>query len=390
MTLFVFLVTTSMAFIYIILPTGNEEKFDFSVLLSVHSLKVSMEKRLGIPYELQKVYHSGQLLDDNRSLWDQHVSSGGTLKLEVDLWWNKLVSLSLQGNTATLGRRVSIPMQQIGETNRIFVTLFVCATRGNPKGVDNLLSMHKDFDLASTTRVTGRTVLHAAVLSGSLKCVEEVKKHAGMRFEQLLNIKDKSGQTVLDGLSINDERMLNYVNKFLSSPIDIEQLKNKDNHENQKENTCIIEPGIKEIKEKQNKPAIKEITITRENNLPRLDRSKEETNGNIASISQIENPVQTPAISVAPIIIEKTENSRALRVGEAKQGTKDQIGHLPVIPHRENTGQMYSPRPMRKTSQSSYVPHISNKQPRPPTQEKKRAVAGKMMESNLRKFSAAK
>lgn len=379
-----------MSFLQIILPNGSEEKLDFSVLLSVHSLKVSMEKRFGIPYELQKVYHLGQLLDDNRSLWDQHVSTGGTLKLEVDLWWNKLVSLSLQGNTATLGRRVSIPMQQIGETNRIFITLFVCATRGNPKGVDNLLAMYKDFDLASTTKVTGRTILHAAVLSGSLKCVEEVKKYAGMRFEQLLNIKDKSGQTVLDGLSINDERMLNYVNKFLSSPINIEQLKNKDNDENQKESTFIIEPSIKEIKEKQNKGAIKEITVTRENNIPRLDRSKKETKGNIASIGQIENHTQTPTISVAPIIIEKTESSRALRLGEAKPDTKDQIGHLPVIHQRENSGQMYSPRPMRKTSHSSYVPHISSKQPRPPSQDKKKAVAGKMMESNLRKFSAAR
>eukprot|EP00111_Clytia_hemisphaerica_P016688 TCONS_00049485-protein len=77
-----------------------------------------------------------------------------------------------------------------------------------------------------------------------------------------------------------------------------------------------------------------------------------------------------------------------MKIGESKPVSNNPSNHLPMIP--QANVQKYSPRPARKASQSSYVPTISNKQPRPPSQEKKqRPVAGKMMESNLRKFSAA-
>ena len=380
----------------VLLPTGSTEQLEFSVLLSAYSLKVTIEKRIGIPYELQKVYGAGKLLDDNKSLGDQHVCPGGTIKCDVDMWWNRLVSLALQGNTATLGRRVSIPMQQIGESNRILTTLLICATRGNPKGVDNLLIMHKDFDLASCTQITGRTILHAAVLSGSLKCVEQIKKYAGMKFEQLLRVKDKSGQTPLDGLTANDTRMLNYVNKFLSSPIDIEQLKNIDNKELvTMDNSYIVEPSLREIKERNKKKPEQQEPL--QIHVPLLERNKENNKPEQfyihPSSTSDATSRQAPMISVAPIIIENTENGKSLTIGESKPVPDGPSGYLPVIPPVQNGSnvQKYSPRPARKASQSSYVPHISNKQPRPPSQEKKRPpVAGKMMDSNLKKFSAAR
>ena len=389
----------------IYLPSGIAEQLEFSVLLSTYSLKVTIEKRTGIPYELQKIYGAGKLLDDNKSLGDQHVSPGGMIKCDVDMWWNKLVSLALQGNTATLGRRVSIPMQHIGESNRILTTLLICATRGNPKGVDNLLTMHKDFDLASCTQVTGRTILHAAVMSGSLKCVEQIKKYAGMKFEQLLRVKDKSGQSPLDGLTANDTRMLNYVNKFLSSPIDIEQLKNVDNKDlttRVVDNSYIIEPSLREIKERNKKKLEQQnekepLPI----HVPLLDRDKE--NNKPDYLNRQPSPTTSPfvnesapIISVSPIIIENTENGRSLTIGESKPIPDTASGHLPIIPPSQQSVTSvpkFSPRPGRKASQSSYVPHISSKQPRPPSQDKKRQqppVAGKMMDSNLRKFSAAR
>lgn len=384
------------------LPSGIVEQLEFSVLLSTYSLKVTIEKRTGIPYELQKIYGAGKLLDDNKSLGDQHVSPGGTIKCDVDMWWSKLVSLALQGNTATLGRRVSIPMQQIGESNRIVTTLLICATRGNPKGVDNLLTMNKDFDLASCTQVTGRTILHGAVMSGSLKCVEQIKKYAGMKFEQLLRVRDKFGQSPLDGLTANDTRMLNYVNKFLSSPIDIEQLKNVDNKDLTRvvDNSYILEPSLREIKERNKKKLEQNEPLPI--HVPLLDRDKE--NNTPDYLGRQQPPSSTsfisdsaPIISVAPIIIENTENGKLLTIGESKtMPDSTTLGHLPIIPPSQQNGTSvpkYSPRPARKASQSSYVPHISSKQPRPPSQDKKRQqppVAGKMMDSNLRKFSAAR
>ena len=413
------------------LPTGTSEKLDFSTLLSAYSLKVTIEKRTGIPYELQKLYGAGKLLDDNKSLGDQNVSQGtGIIKCDVDMWWQKLVSLALQGNTTTLGRRVSIPMQQAGESNRILATLLICATRGNPKGVDNLLTINKDFDLATCTKVTGRTILHAAVLSGSLKCVEQIKKYAGMKFEQLLRLKDKSGQTPLDGLTVNDSRMLNYVNKFLSCPVDIEQLENIDRAESgvggdvlNNDNSYIIEPSLREIKER-NKKFLEDRRGSEQLPTPHvpllLERDKENnepaptmTSPQNSDFNSSQSPEiminqhqqqETSIVSVAPIIIENTENGRSFTIGESKLSSHMGPGisaasgqHLPIIPNGGAGGgnmvQKFSPRPARKGSQSSFVPHISSKpQPRPPSQEKKQRtpVAGKMMDSNLRKFSAAR
>lgn len=389
------------------LPNDATENINFSVLLSTRNLKIAIEKKTGIPFELQRVHFSDVPLDDNKSLEDQSVKNGSLIHVQVDMWWKKIVSLSLQGSTATLGRRVSVPMQQIGEGNRTFVTLLICATRGVPQGIASLLSLYKDFDFNTVTKVTGRSLFHAAVTSRSLKCVEELKKHVGLNFEKFLYVKDKSGLSPLDELSTYDTRMLHYINKFLSSPLTVEQVENRKNIEHtSRENTYDIEPNIEDIKEEDKDsrsesmtpsielytPQYKQLPVLKENMMSKLGRIKEDQKINTEVTKR--NTDHTIS-SMASLLVEQTDTSKTIKVGEARIIQKNTRNHLPVIQQKKDTFvPAYSPRPVRRAPQmtSQLTPIQVARQPHPPSpsQQKKRPVAGLLMESNLRKFSAAR
>ena len=213
-------------FLLLQLPSGVSEKINFSSALMVSFLKNTVEKLYGIPYELQVIKYNGNILNDDKVLQEEGIIDGSNINVEVDVWWAKLISCSLQGDYASIKKRLSVPMQQVDQANWIFISLFISAARGDPSALVNILNFYNDFDIKTTTRMTGRTILHAAVCSGSLKCVEEIKKRASLQFEQLLYLKDKSGCSPLGCLTSNNARMMNYINKFISNPIKIEQLEN--------------------------------------------------------------------------------------------------------------------------------------------------------------------
>lgn len=209
------------------LPADIQEDVSIKPSSNIQSLKYMIEKKYGIPCELQKIEFNGVCMKHEDVLGSRGVTECSEIIVNVDIWWTKLVSLCLRGNNVTLYRRVSVTMQQTTEINRAFITLFVSATRGFDKNVSCLLFNYRSFDLKLATKITGRTLLHAAISSGNLQCLESIKKHAGMNFERLLYTKDKRGVSAIDELTLQNECMINYINKFVSKVITPEDILKK-------------------------------------------------------------------------------------------------------------------------------------------------------------------
>ena len=363
--------------IYLRLPANIHEKQNITNSISVHHLKTIIERLYGIPCELQILENNGKTLQDGRSLQAEGVNDNSEIVVNVDFWWVKIVSLSLQGNSQTLGRRVSVPMQQIAEGNRIFVSLFISAARGYVNSVKKMLETFKDFDLSTCTKITGKTVLHAAISSGSLKCVEEIKKNAGMKFEQLLYQKDKSGTSPLGALCRNNLRMLNYVNKFISRPISPNNCEYPQPTSYEKENTFIVD---KQNKRSEGKESFSKLGnhLKNEAKIPKLEREKS------GSVKITPTRDERETSSVSPLIHEKTENSSIIRIGHESPINEKLL--LPTIGNPSN-----GKGPVIRKSLSPTNLNVLPRSPRPPTRDnKKRAVAGVLTDSNIRKFSASK
>lgn len=363
--------------IYLRLPANIREKQNITNSISVHHLKTIIERLYGIPCELQILENDGNTLQDGCSLEAERVNDNSEIIVNVDFWWVKIVSLSLQGNSQTLGRRVSVPMQQIAEGNRIFVSLFISAARGYVNSVKKMLETFKDFVLSTCTKITGKTVLHAAISSGSLKCVEEIKKYAGMQFENLLYQKDKSGTSPLGALCRNNMRMLNYVNKFISRPISPNNCEYPQPTNHEKENTFIVDKQNKRSESKESFSKLGNYS-TNEAKIPKLEREK---SGSII-ITSAKDERETN--SVSPLIHEKTENSTTIRIGN-----ESLIYEKVLLPTIENPSNGKGPVIRKSLSPTNL--NVLPRSPRPPTRDnKKQAVAGVLTDSNIRKFSASK
>lgn len=409
--------------LFLKLPANLQIKLTFSPTLTVHNLKNSIEKLYGVPCELQRLQYSGKVLEGEKILGKAGVIDGAVISVGVNEKWLELISMSLQGNTKMVQQLLSVTQQNEKNDNRTFVALFICATKCYPSCIANILSVNKEFDLKATTRVTGRTVLHAAITSGSLKCVEAIKKFAGMKFEQLLYVEDRTGCSPLACLSCSNLRMLNYINKFISTPLSIQDVEKfcanvtnpittvegEEVNSIEKENTYVIETDQK-VETKDNilinknqmnniKNADKALQQKSTNTCTPgeanthvfgLSRRKEENHVN-SNITKLNAPVQTEEIqTVSPLLIEKTENTTIIKIGEARSinTTPEKLPSLNASNEKQTDSKIL--QPTNKTREAT-LPATFPRQPRPPTQDKKRrAVAGMLMESSARKFSTAR
>lgn len=177
------------------LPNGNCcEKVVLQNHATVADLKIACECCIGIPAELVKIFEENGNKDEE--LIDTEIMFTNAIRLQVPIWWNKCVCSVLNNEIQSTYRRVQLPMQQVGRDERIFVAMFMGCSRGMYDLMSLLVTLETSVDLCTTTD-SGRTLLHACALGGSLKCLEIVVKHLLKGNYDSFGTLDKTKQSAL-------------------------------------------------------------------------------------------------------------------------------------------------------------------------------------------------
>jgi len=184
------------------LPNGSTEKIAVrdKLDLTVRDLKVTCELRFGIPCHLQQLCASEnprQELNDWSPLKEIIQTIGDVIVVQVPVWWNKFVCVSLNNEIENVCIRAKLPMQQISKEERLFVGFFIACCRGHEKLLERLQTIDIEFDCHGATEA-GRNLFHAAAASGNVNCVEFVAKHLIKPTKEILTMLDTNRETPID------------------------------------------------------------------------------------------------------------------------------------------------------------------------------------------------
>lgn len=88
--------------IYVQTPTAGTRVFEVDPKGPVEQLKTKLRDRDGIPCDLQQLFYRDRLLDSNRSIEENGINSGSTLRLSIDRSRSTQISISFQQETFPL------------------------------------------------------------------------------------------------------------------------------------------------------------------------------------------------------------------------------------------------------------------------------------------------
>lgn len=185
------------------LPNGSTEKIAVrdKLNLTVRDLKVTCELQFGIPCNLQQLCaleNPGQELSDWAPLKETIQTIGDVvIVVQVPVWWNKFICVSLNNEIENVCIRAKLPMQQISREERLFVGFFIACCRGHEKLLEKLKTLDIKFDHHATTEA-GRNLFHAAAASGNVNCLEFVAKHLIKPTKDILTMLDTNRETPID------------------------------------------------------------------------------------------------------------------------------------------------------------------------------------------------
>ena len=185
------------------LPNGSTEKIVVRDKLTstVRDLKVTCELQFGIPCNLQQLCaleNPGQELNDWSPLKETIQTIGDVvIVVQVPVWWNKFICVSLNNEIENVCIRAKLPMQQISKEERLFVGFFIACCRGHEKLLERLKTLDIQFDHHGATEAN-RNLFHAAAASGNVNCVEFVAKHLIKPSKEILTMLDTNRETPID------------------------------------------------------------------------------------------------------------------------------------------------------------------------------------------------
>lgn len=183
------------------LPNGSTEKIAVgNKYATVRNLKVGCELQFGIPCHLQQVSaleNPGVELSDWSPLRDVVQTIDDVIVVQVPVWWNKFICVSLNNEIDNVCRRAKLPMQQISKEERLFVGYFIACCRGHEHLLDRLRALDIQLDQHAATEA-GRNLFHAAAASGKVNCVEFVAKYLIKPSKEILTMLDTNRETPID------------------------------------------------------------------------------------------------------------------------------------------------------------------------------------------------
>lgn len=82
--------------VYVRAPSGRSHVFEVDPRETVDQLKTKLRDREGIPCDIQQFFYHDQLVETDRSLMDNNIISGSTLRLSIDQGRSTQIFISLQ------------------------------------------------------------------------------------------------------------------------------------------------------------------------------------------------------------------------------------------------------------------------------------------------------
>lgn len=184
------------------LPNGSSERIAVgNKLATIRDLKIKCELQFGIPCNLQKI-SAMENPDIELNDWSRIKDSGQRINdhviiLQVPVWWNKFICVSLNNEIDNVCRRAKLPMQQISKEERLFVAYFIACCRGHDNALERLKELDIQIDEKTVTEA-GRNLFHAAASRGKLSCVEFVAKNLITPTKKILSVLDANRETPID------------------------------------------------------------------------------------------------------------------------------------------------------------------------------------------------
>lgn len=184
------------------LPNGSSERIAVgNKLATIRDLKIKCELQFGIPCNLQKISameNPDIELNDRSRIKDsgQRINDHAII-LQVPVWWNKFICVSLNNEIDNVCRRAKLPMQQISKEERLFVAYFIACCRGHDNALERLKKLDIQIDEKTVTEA-GRNLFHAAASRGKLSCVEFVAKNLITPTKEILSVLDANRETPID------------------------------------------------------------------------------------------------------------------------------------------------------------------------------------------------
>lgn len=218
------------------LPNGSTGKiFVGNKNATVRDLKVGCELQFGIPSNLQKasvLENPNTELNDWLLLKDTIQTIDDVIVVQVPVWWNKFICVSLNNEIENVCRRAKLPMQQISKEERLFVGLFIACCHGHEKLLERLKTLDIQLDQHAGTE-SGRNLFHAAAASGNVNCVEFVAKHLIKPSKETLTKLDTNRETPIDiARRLNHQDMERLLFKYMY------------HEKGEREERCSAESGI--------------------------------------------------------------------------------------------------------------------------------------------------
>ena len=177
------------------LPTGKcliikQEKEDEI------ELKRQIEDICGVPIEIQDLINVPN--NSNCSSKSEGVNKPTSyFQMKVDFCWEKVVTSALKGDLFAPSR-VSLPWRGVTKRQEVFIASFIAAANGHTKLLRDILSRNfYCFVDNFKTKITKRTILHAAVISRNIEGISIMTKYSTI-FSKMLTSKDYRNCTPID------------------------------------------------------------------------------------------------------------------------------------------------------------------------------------------------
>ncbi|XP_031564678.1 uncharacterized protein LOC116300055 [Actinia tenebrosa] len=162
---------------------------------TVRDLKCEIEFLSGIPSDLFELDHNGSVLTESlvpMMSKFEGLRAVGKVKLKILPVWERFISTCLKAENSQVRARIRVKMHGVTKEERIFVACFVAARKANSCLLFGILPSNKM--ITRTVRLSGRNILHAAVIGGKTNCIANILMHGGGK---LMNMEDIHNQTPL-------------------------------------------------------------------------------------------------------------------------------------------------------------------------------------------------
>ena len=177
-------------------PSGEIKMFTVSSTTTIRDLKILSEEKCGIPSDMLIFMHKAAVLKDETAMLDLDSQSEYTLlDLCIQPPWEKFIYSCFKRENEQVLARIHIKMNHLNCEARAFVAAFIAAQKGNSTLFQSIIESHKNDALYETVRLSGRSLLHAAVWGGNISCVMTIIINGGWK---LLHQADRQQEIPLE------------------------------------------------------------------------------------------------------------------------------------------------------------------------------------------------